>query len=70
MVDEHERDQRRRAKATNQRAVEMYRLRVEQPLSFREIGQRFGLSSERARRIIRLYAHIEGLPYHARVKRR
>jgi hypothetical protein len=60
----------RLAKATDQRAREMYRLRTEERLSFREIGERFDRSPERVRQIIVLYAHVGGLPYPARIKGR
>jgi DNA-directed RNA polymerase specialized sigma subunit len=63
MVSEQERDQRRRAKATDQRATEMYRLRTDERLTLKQIAERYERSPERVRQIIRLYCHLEGLPY-------
>ncbi len=58
-----ERDRRRHAKATDHRARAMYRLRADEHLTFRAIGEHFGVSPERVRQILRLYCHTEGLEY-------
>ena len=61
---------KRAAKATDQRATEMYRLRTEENLSLKKIGERFDISPERVRQVIKMYCHITGEPYPARVKQR
>jgi DNA-directed RNA polymerase specialized sigma subunit len=64
MVDRN----KRRTKATDQRAIEMYRLRTQEHLSLKEIGERFNCSAERARQIIKMYCHTTGQPYTGRTK--
>jgi DNA-directed RNA polymerase specialized sigma subunit len=63
VVDEQERDRRRLAKATNQRAQEMYRLRTQEHLTLKQIAERYDRSPERVRQILRLYCHAEGIDY-------
>jgi DNA-directed RNA polymerase sigma subunit (sigma70/sigma32) len=66
MVD---REKRRIAKATDERATEMYRLRTQDKLSMAKIGQRYNRTPERVRQILKRYCHTKGLPYPARIKR-
>jgi DNA-directed RNA polymerase sigma subunit (sigma70/sigma32) len=47
----------------DQRAPEMYRLRTDEHLTYRQIGERYERSPERVRQIIRHYCHAEGLPF-------
>jgi hypothetical protein len=61
---------KRRTKATDRRATEMYRLRTQEHLSLGKIGEGFNVSAERVRQIIKMYCHITGEPYPARVKQR
>jgi hypothetical protein len=68
MVDEC--DNRHLAKAIEQGAVEMYRLRTQERLSYPKIAERFGCSRERVKQIIRLYCHIERLPFPGKFKGR
>lgn len=58
-----------RAKATPERNAEMYRLRTQDKLSMVKIGERFGVTPERVRQVIKTHCHKEGLPYPARIKR-
>lgn len=59
---------KRRTKATDQRATEMYRLRTQEHLSLGKIGEHFDISAERVRQILKMYCHTMGLPYPARIK--
>lgn len=59
MVDEPQ----RHTKATDARAQEMYRLRTQEHLTLRQIGERYDRSPERVRQILRLYCRAEGLEY-------
>jgi hypothetical protein len=68
MVSDQERDARLLAKAIAQGAVEMYRLRTQERLSFVTIARRTGRSRERIKQILKLYCHLEGLPFPGRFK--
>jgi hypothetical protein len=48
----------------------LWRLRTEERLSLRKIGERFDRSPERVRQIIKQYCYTTGAPYPARVKQR
>lgn len=56
--------------SSDERAHEMYRLRVEQQLTLKQIGQRFGIGAERTRQILKRYCHTNGITYPSRVKHR
>lgn len=56
-------DDRRLAKAIEQGAIQMYQLRAQERLSFNTIAERTGRSRERVRQILKLYCHLEGLPF-------
>ncbi|MGH2878175.1 MAG: hypothetical protein ACRDK4_01010 [Solirubrobacteraceae bacterium] len=61
-------DERRLAKAIEQGAVEMYRQRTEERLSFVTIATRTGRSRERVRQILKVYCHLEELPFPGRFR--
>lgn len=63
-------DERRLSKAIEQGAVEMYRLRAQERLSFVTIAERTGRSRERVRQILKVYCHLEGLPFPGRFRGR
>lgn len=68
MVSDAERDQRLRAKTIQQGAVEMYRLRTQERLSFVTIAAQTGRSRERVRQILKMYCRLEGLSFPGRFK--
>jgi hypothetical protein len=70
MVGDHELAKRHLAKAIEQGAVEMYRLRTQERLSFITIAQRTGRSRERIRQILHVYCRLEGLPFPGKYKGR
>jgi DNA-directed RNA polymerase sigma subunit (sigma70/sigma32) len=61
-------DKRRLAKAIEQGAIEMYRLRAQERLSFVSIAGRTGRSRERVRQILKVYCHLEGLTFPGRFR--
>jgi DNA-directed RNA polymerase sigma subunit (sigma70/sigma32) len=46
----------------------MYRLRTEEYLTLRQVGERFNIGPERVRQIVRRYCHQTGQPYPSRPK--
>lgn len=64
------RDQLLLAKAIAQGAIEMYRLRTKERLSFVTIAHRTGRSRERVRQILKMYCLLEGLPFPGKYKGR
>lgn len=63
-------DKRRLAKAIEQGAVEMYQLRAQERLSFVTIAARTGRSRERIRQVLKVYCHLEGVPFPGRFRGR
>jgi DNA-binding transcriptional MerR regulator len=63
MVRDGEGQQRRLTKAIDQGAVEIYRLRTQERLSFIRIARQTGRSPERIRQILKIYCVLEGLPF-------
>jgi transposase len=47
----------------------MFALRMAEGLSFRQAGERFGVSSERARQLVKRYCHVTGVPVPRRSRR-
>lgn len=47
----------------------MFALRAAEGLSFRQIGDRFGVSPERSRQLIKRYCHANGVPVPCRPRR-
>jgi Sigma-70, region 4 len=56
--------------SSEQRAREMYRLRIEEQLTLQEIGQRFGIGAERTRQILKRHCHTNKITYPSQVKHR
>lgn len=65
-----ERNTRLLAKAIQQGAIEMYRLRTKERLSYPSIAKRCGCSRERVKQVLALYCRLEGLPYPGKYKGR
>lgn len=65
-----QRDQLLLAKAIQQGAIKMYRLRTKERLSYPSIAKRCGCSRERVKQILALYCRLEGLPYPGKYKGR
>lgn len=63
MVSDIERSTIQLAKAIQQGAPQMYRLRAQERLSFVTIAGRTGRSRERVRQILHVYCRLEGLPF-------
>lgn len=53
----------------SERAQLMYRLRTEEYLTLRQLGERFNIGPERVRQILKRHCHETGLPYPSRPKR-
>jgi len=55
--------------APSEREREMLRLRTEEGLTLREIGQRFDIGTERVRQLLIYYFDLKGVPPAAKARR-
>lgn len=53
-----------------EREAEMLRLRTVEGLTLREIGERYGVTDERVRQLLRGCFHLRGVPPAAHARRR